>query len=285
MKVIIFGAGSKTRLCIEEIMNKYDVVGIIDNDSSMWGGYRIKGIPVSSPAVLEELEFDKIILCNLIASVTMAWIEQLAEYGIGIDKIVFDYCVYIVDAREVFIKNYSKLMNRKQLCGAVAEAGVWKGDSAKIINECFPDSSLYLFDTFEGFQKIHIEKESEDRTEMIGRFADTSEELVMGKMKYPEKVIIKRGLFPETTEGINDQFIFVNLDMDLEYPTRMGLDYFSSRLVEGGIILVHDYFSGYYSGIEKCVDTWLELHRDFSGYPIGDNMSIMITRNKALLKK
>lgn len=278
MKVIIFGAGSKTRLCIEEIMNKYNVIGIVDNDSSKWSGYCIKGISVSSPTILKDTEFDKVILCNLTALVTKDWIEQLSGYGIGIDKIIFDYCVYIVDAREMFIRTYSKLLDKKKLYGAVAEAGVWKGDFAKIINECFPNSPLYLFDTFEGFQKTDVDKESEDRTEMIGRYADTSEELVLNKMKYPKNVIIRKGLFPETTDGIDDQFAFVNLDMDLEYPTRMGLDFFSSRLIESGIILVHDYFSGYYSGVEKCVDTWLETHRDFRGYPIGDNMSIMITK-------
>ena len=161
---------------------------------------------------------------------------------------------------------------------AVAEAGVYKGDFAKVINEYFPNSRLYLFDTFEGFLREDLEKESENKLEMAGRFGDTSEELVLDKMRYPEKVVIKKGIFPTTAIGIEDRFAFVNLDMDLEYPTVQGLDFFSERMVESGVILVHDYFSQYYTGIKISVDRWLMTHEEFRGYPIGDDMSIMIIR-------
>jgi O-methyltransferase len=43
--------------------------------------------------------------------------------------------------------------------GNVAELGVFRGDFAKFINMSFPDRKLYLFDTFEGFDKKDIEVE------------------------------------------------------------------------------------------------------------------------------
>ena len=43
--------------------------------------------------------------------------------------------------------------------GSVAECGVYKGEFAKRINQCFPDRNLYLFDTFEGFDIRSIKSE------------------------------------------------------------------------------------------------------------------------------
>ncbi len=43
-----------------------------------------------------------------------------------------------------------------------------------------------------------------------------------------------------------------------------------------GVILVHDYFNDYYSGVRKAVDEWIYQNKDFYKIPIGDNMSIAI---------
>ena len=39
--------------------------------------------------------------------------------------------------------------------GSIAEVGVYKGQFAKYMNEVFPEKTLYLFDTFEGFPSVH----------------------------------------------------------------------------------------------------------------------------------
>ena len=41
----------------------------------------------------------------------------------------------------------------------MAECGVFRGDCTKFINLFFPDRTLYLFDTFGGFEKSDIEYE------------------------------------------------------------------------------------------------------------------------------
>ena len=52
-------------------------------------------------------------------------------------------------------------IHEKRIEGNVAELGVYKGEFAKYLNECFPDKSIYLFDTFKGFDNRDIEKRKE----------------------------------------------------------------------------------------------------------------------------
>lgn len=130
----------------------------------------------------------------------------------------------------------------KQIDGAVAEAGVYKGEFACFINEFFPDRPIYLFDTFEGFSSKDIVKEHQEGYTLknSGYYGDTSEEIVLQKMKYRSNVIIKKGYFPDTARGLDETYCFVSLDMDLYQPILAGLEYFFPRLVQGGYIFIHD---------------------------------------------
>ena len=275
-KCVIFGAGSKTRLCIREILRDYKVLCITDNDSNNWGK-TIEDVKILPPAEALKSDFDFIVMCNMTAAVTYAWLKQLSDMGIGRDKLIFDYCVYNVDAREEFLKSLAAMLYDKHIQGSTAEAGVYKGEFSKHINACFPDRKLYLFDTFEGFSRKDAEYESFDMQELIGRFGDTSEAFVLEKMTHPDNCIFRKGIFPDSTSGIEDSFCFVNLDMDLYYPTISGLEFFCRRLEKGGVVLVHDYFSGFFSGVKRAVDEWRESNPGFACIPIGDGLSVALT--------
>lgn len=67
-------------------------------------------------------------------------------------------------------------MFQGNLKGACAELGVFRGDTAKFINEFF-DTTLYLLDTFEGFSQKDMEKEEQFSTSKVGDFSDTSLDL------------------------------------------------------------------------------------------------------------
>ena len=130
--------------------------------------------------------------------------------------------------------------------GDVAEFGVFTGEFAKEINFVFGDRKLLLFDTFEGFPKREIEaakRFSSNVEEFTDACKDTSIELVMSKMKYPNKVEIYKGIFPESTEKVGDKqkYAFVSIDVDFKENTLAGLKYFYPRLSKGGYMMVHDY--------------------------------------------
>jgi O-methyltransferase len=155
----------------------------------------------------------------------------------------------------------SSRIKEKNISGSIAELGVYRGDQAAIISRLFPDRPFYLFDTFEGFSQIDIQLE-------IGRFSessttdfsDTSLELVLSKLLNPERCLIKKGFFPETAKGLETNFCFVSLDVDLYAPTLAGLEYFYPRLEPGGAIFVHDYNNIRYKGVKQAVDEYLNKY-------------------------
>lgn len=175
----------------------------------------------------------------------------------------------------------SREIYEKKIEGAVAEAGVWKGAYASYINRFFKDRKLYLFDTFEGFAKEDVEFEYKmgySSTD-VGKYSDTSVEAVLAKMPYRENVIIRKGLFPSTSAGIEDVFCYVNLDMDLYQPIYAGLEYFYNKLVKGGYIFVHDCRIGHlnYRGARAALIDFCNKY-DIGYVMLPDNMTAVITK-------
>ena len=134
-------------------------------------------------------------------------------------------------------------INKRNIEGAAAELGVFRGDFAMIINDLLPERTLYLFDTFEGFPKEEIQKEltGEVLKTTVDAYKKTSVDFVIKRMRFPEKIVIRQGMFPDTADGLDERFAFVSLDCDWEESLYQDLLFFYPRLSEGGYIMVHDY--------------------------------------------
>jgi O-methyltransferase len=147
----------------------------------------------------------------------------------------------------------------RNIPGAVAELGVYKGELAAILNRLFPERTLYLFDTFEGFSANDLADEQEKKLSAaaVGDFQDTTVDLVMSRMARPEKVIVRKGYFPETAVGLDETFALVSLDVDLYKPIVAGLNYFYPRLSPGGCIFIHDYNNRRYNGVKSAVEEFV----------------------------
>jgi O-methyltransferase len=140
--------------------------------------------------------------------------------------------------------------------GNVAELGVYQGDFAAIINKLFPTKKLYLFDTFQGFDSKDISIDSEKGYKTKGHgvdFSNTSEAIVLKKMKFVENCVIMKGYFPQSLDGLEDEFCFVSIDADLYLPIYDGLCYFYPRLTKGGYLFVHDYNNYLFNGAKEAV--------------------------------
>lgn len=150
----------------------------------------------------------------------------------------------------------------------MAEAGVYLADFSFMLNELFPDSQLFLYDTFEGFDKSEVDEELEkgftskeymnnvsDEYTPDYLSADEKIKLVKSKMKEPRNVHIRKGLFPGTAEREkNNKWFLVSLDMDLYVPIVEGLRFFYPNMVPGGYMMIHDYNNKGFSGIKKAID-------------------------------
>lgn len=287
--VIVFGAGGTGRTLVAEMVvgggvYNIDSLFFVDNDERKWGkdlqitiGNETLYFPIKSPKEILKTEFDEIILATMVGYEDT--LKQLEDYKIPKHKIEHIHLWKKLIPRIQFLESFAKECKIKNLDGNVAELGVFQGEFAKKINEFFPNKILYLFDTFEGFDDRDLENEVSDVKENgVGHFNNTSIEIVMNKMPYPKNVIIKKGWFPESAVVLGDEkFCFVNLDPDLYEPILAGLEFFYPKMVKGGIILVHDYFSEGYPGVRQAVSEFCEKY-NLNSFPIGDDISIAIQK-------
>jgi len=167
----------------------------------------------------------------------------------AIDRNYFDYI------RISTLELISFEITKRGLQGNVAELGVFKGKFARYINQFFPDRKLYLFDTFEGFDKQDVASEKlKNYSSGSQDFSDTSISAVLKQMPFPDYCIPVKGFFPESAKEIDDTFVLVSLDADLYDPIYAGLHFFFPRLVKGGYILIHDFNNDNYKGARKAVE-------------------------------
>ena len=170
-------------------------------------------------------------------------------------------CEGYLDTDYVRIKCFElavKEIRKKQVLGSVAELGVFRGEFAQYLNAAFPDRTLYLFDTFGGFNDTEALNEIQEKrvTEtFVEAYKNTNLRIVLKRMSHPEKIVVKQGFFPESLEGLEDTFAFVSLDVDFEESIYQGLIYCYPRLSHGGYIFIHDYNSSL-AGVEKAVDRY-----------------------------
>lgn len=154
------------------------------------------------------------------------------------------------EAYQIFmaVKNISKIK------GDIAEVGVYKGGSAKIICEAKGNKSLYLFDTWDGLPEIS--RNDEKGYFKKGEFQASLESVKNYLKKYP-KVYFYKGLFPDTAKPIiNKRFSFVNMDVDIYESTKNSLEFFYPRMNKGGIIISHDYINAV--GVRKAFDEFFK---------------------------
>ena len=262
------------------LRNEYEVLCFLDN-SKVKQGTQINGINVIAPERVNDFAYSEI------AIVTPGFeddiVQQLVEIGVDEAKIVIPASGIRegnhIEIRKIWITDFANMAYSRVIPGSVAEAGVFRGDFAKHINANFPDKTLYLFDTFEGFPAKDVEREGQPANAKAGYYDATNEEVVLKKLPYPEKAILRKGYFPETAQGINDRFCFVNLDLDLYQPTLEGLKFFYERMSDCGVILIHDYFSLDFPNVITAVTDYEQIIGiKLKMMPIGDTLSVAIVK-------
>ncbi len=144
---------------------------------------------------------------------------------------------------------YSTLRKVEKIAGDVAEVGVYKGGSAKLMREA-TKKPLHLFDTFEGLPKIGIR--DNPRQFQKGDYS-ASLESVKNYLKDCPDVFFYKGIFPHTAQPVrNHKFSFVHLDTDIYQSTAACLDFFYPRMNGGGVIISHDYANS--QGVRQAFD-------------------------------
>lgn len=150
---------------------------------------------------------------------------------------------------------YTAVSSTAKIKGDIAEVGVYKGGSARIICEAKKSKTLYLFDTFNGLPKP---SETDNKKFKEGN-CNTDIGYAKKVTRDYSNVIIFKGLFPETATPVeNKRFSLVHFDVDLYKSIKDCLEFFYPRMNKGGIIISHDYKIAGGSGIKKALDEFFE---------------------------
>jgi len=149
---------------------------------------------------------------------------------------------------------YMAVKRTNKIEGDVAEVGVYKGGSAKLICEARENKTVHFFDTFTGIPAV-----SDFDDKHFVRPGEYSAPLkdVKNYLKKYEKVYFYQGIFPDTAKHVNKKrFSFVHIDVDTYESTRDCLQFFYPRMSMGGVIISHDYLLS--PGVTKAIDEFFK---------------------------
>jgi D-glycero-beta-D-manno-heptose 1-phosphate adenylyltransferase len=170
------------------------------------------------------------------------------------------YSVNPIDKLKLMAKEFLEVAD---LSGDVVDLGACRGGTSLIIRRLRPDKYLHIFDTWEGTpidDPLCHHKRGEWKADLAA-----CRELVGtdGKTSYYS------GIFPGSLPGyltdpdrrtqiklgfMDEIYCFVYVDMDTYRATRDAIEFFWSRLVQGGKLLLDDYGWEPCAGVKKAVD-------------------------------
>ena len=253
-RVVLFGAGQIGAMLSRLMGTEYRVSCFADNYEGKWGT-TLAGIPVVSPR--ESLLDHPDCVCLCVMDEERAGQMEAQIRALGFDgPILRPDALKTFDARAATMRLLAEQIREENIPGDAAELGVFRGDFAALINAAFPDRTIHLFDTFEGFpaEDVEIEQAQGLSRAKAGDFSGTAADMVEKRLLYPERAVFHKGYFPATFDGCREKtFAFVSVDADLYAPTAAALPLFFARLSPGGVLLVHDVNSTQFSGAGKAV--------------------------------
>lgn len=271
--IIILGAGQFGRSIYHLLNhNKLQLLAYGDNNPHMWNT-SLHHVLIMSIEDACHLQSDYCYISVSGINRIEALKKQVIESGYHGKIVVLKDIMDAFDIRSATLYHLSQRIKELDIDGDIGELGVYKGDLAWQMNLLLKEKTLYLFDTFEGFDKrdISIESQNNFSKGKIGDFSDTSVEDVLQRCPYPSQVVIKKGYFPQTTVGLeNHQWALISLDADLYEPIYEGLKYFYPRLNHGGMILLHDYNNKQFIGAHQAVEDYEKQYGKLLLIPLSD---------------
>jgi O-methyltransferase len=126
------------------------------------------------------------------------------------------------------------------LPGDVAEIGVYKGGTAKLLAKSFESTNktVHIFDTFSGMPQSDPDRDFHG----AGEFGDASLEQVKNFLSDCSNIRFYQGIFPATSKPIqNRTFCLAHIDVDIYQSVLDCCSFFYHRMEKGGIMVFDDY--------------------------------------------
>lgn len=162
------------------------------------------------------------------------------------------------------------------LSGDVAEIGVYKGGTARLLSKTpeLTKNRIHLFDTFSGMPETNPERDKH----VAGDFGDTSLEGVKAYLQDCASAHFYQGIFPATAQPVAElQFCFVHIDVDIRSSVSACCTFFYPRVVPGGIVVFDDYGDISCPGAKDAVEEFFASKREKPVYlPTGQCVAVKL---------
>lgn len=155
------------------------------------------------------------------------------------------------------------------LPGDFVELGCYEGDTSLLLAELLRGANsgredakrLWIYDSFEGLPaKTEADFSVAGEAFQAGVLAVSKREVKLRFLRAGLPVpVITKGWFSDLTDNdLPPKIAFAFLDGDLYESIRDSLKLVENKMVDGGIIIVHDYNNSELPGVTKAVDEWLK---------------------------
>lgn len=151
---------------------------------------------------------------------------------------------------------YDLVESHREVEGAVAEVGVWRGGSTLLLADLLPNKTIWAFDTFEGLPYHH----PQDNFHVTGQFDQVDFDEITSTLREWSNIKLVKGIFPQSSAGIffgDERFSIVHIDVDMYKAYHDCLAYFWNKMVPGGIILLDDYAEPTCEGATIATDEFM----------------------------
>jgi hypothetical protein len=151
---------------------------------------------------------------------------------------------------------YLEFISKSFPSGDVIIAGTMHGEDVRAIKRATPSRNVVVIDSFEGLANP-TEQDYCDNTMVAGECNIEGLEAYLSTFNgtdiEPPQEIYKMWISKEALSIIpKREIVILFLDLDHYQPTKDCLEAFSDWVIDGGIILVHDYDFFRCPGIRKC---------------------------------
>jgi len=183
---------------------------------------------------------------------------------------------YSVVGRERCSILYQLVKHAIGMEGDIAEVGVYKGGTAKLIAKVAAETTktVHLFDTFSGMPPTDITKDLHKKRD----FSDAPLDDVKMYLKDCSNVRFYPGFFPDTSDAVSNlQFCFVHIDVDIYKSVVDCCGFFYPRMVKGGIMIFDDYGFSSCPGAKRAIDEFFANKPEYPCYlPMGEAFVIKL---------
>ncbi len=148
-----------------------------------------------------------------------------------------------------------------ELEGDFVEMGCYKGDTSLLLADILKGSGkkLWIYDSFEGLPKKGAQDESVlgenfQGGELYVTKREVKERFLRAGLAVP---VIRKGWFSElSASDLPEKIAFAFLDGDFYDSIMDSLNLVMPKMVQGGILVVHDYSNPALPGVKRAVDEW-----------------------------